>query len=121
MKLNQYLDEIKPYWKDVIINLQKSVTWKIQLAIAISSKNVDEERPMHSKSNNIEFMPYNNANQVANELSKSLVSRYQIDLETSMRRSDFIFYSVHLLYHKCPKINFKRGRSYVDSPDSTKK
>ena len=45
----------------MIINLQKSDTWKIQLTIAInfvSSKDVDEERVMHSESDNIEFMSY---------------------------------------------------------------
>ena len=38
-------------------------------------------------------------------------------LETSMRESDFIFDSAHLLCHKCQKVNFRRGGSYVDSPD----
>ena len=45
----------------MIINLQKSDTWKIQLTIAInfvSSKDVDKERVMHSESDNIEFMSY---------------------------------------------------------------
>ena len=81
----------------LIINFQKSDTWKIQLTIAInfiSSKNVDEGRVMHSKSDNIKFMPYHNANEVVNELFESLLSRYQIGLETPMRGSDFIFHSV---------------------------
>ena len=30
-------------------------------------------------------MPYDNANEVVNELLESLLSRYQINLETSMR------------------------------------
>ena len=34
-----------------------------------------------------------------------------------MRGSDFIFDCTHLLYCKCHKINFKRGGSYIDSPD----
>ena len=34
-----------------------------------------------------------------------------------MRRSDFIFDLVQLLYYKLHKINFKRGGSYIDSPD----
>ena len=38
-----------------------------------------------------------------------------------MRRSDFIFDSVQLMYYKRYKINFKRGGSYVDSPDWIKK
>ena len=36
-------------------------------------------------------------------------SKYQDGLETSMKESDFIFYSVQLLYYKCHKVNFKRG------------
>ena len=49
---------------------------------------------MHSKTDNIEFMSYDNANEVINELFESPLSRYQVGLETSMRGSDFIFDSV---------------------------
>ena len=101
LSVKEYLDKIKPYLKDIIINLQKSDTWKIQLTIPfnfISSKDVDEERVMHSKWNNITFMLYDNAKEVVNELFESLLSRYQIGLKTSMRGSDFIFDSVQLLY-----------------------
>ena len=52
---------------------------------------------------------------------KSLLSRYQIGIETLMRGSDFIFDSVQLLYYKCHKINFKRGGSNTDSPKWIKK
>ena len=76
---------------------------------------------MHSKSDNIEFMPYDNSNEVVNELFETLLSRYQIGLETLMRGSDFIFDSVQLLHYKCHKKNFKRGGSYIDSPDWIKK
>ena len=62
-------------------------------------------------------MPYDNANEVVNELFESLLSRYQIGLQTSMRGRDFIFDSVQLLYYKFHKINFKRGGSHTDSPD----
>ena len=40
---------------------------------------------------------------------------------TSMRGTDFIFDSVQLMYYKCHKVNFKRGRSYIISPDWIKK
>ena len=76
---------------------------------------------MHSKSNNTEFMTYDNTNDVADELFESLLSRYQIGLETSMRGIDFIFNLVQLLHCKCHIINFKRGGSYIDSPDWIKK
>ena len=65
--LDKYLNKIKPYLTDIIINLQSSDTWKIQLTIAInftSSKDTEEECVMHSTSNNIKFTPYNDANEV---------------------------------------------------------
>ena len=36
LSAKECLDKIKPYLKDIIINLQKSDTWKIQLIIAIN-------------------------------------------------------------------------------------
>ena len=33
-----------------------------------------------------------------------------------MKSSEFIFDYVHLLSHKCHKINPNRGGSYIDSP-----
>ena len=49
-------------------------------------------------------MPYNNVTDIADELFNILLSRYQGNLETSMRQSDFIFNSVQLLYSKCYRI-----------------
>ena len=134
LSVKEYLDKIKPYLKDIIITLQKSEAWKIQLTTEISfisSEDVDEERVMHSKSDNIEFLhkisfalsydntSYDNANEIFNEHFESLLSRYQIG--SLMRGNDFIFDSVQLLYCKCHKIEFKCGGSYIDSPDWIKK
>ena len=61
LPIKEYLNKIKPFLRDIIINLQKSDTWKIQLTIAInfiSSKDDNEERLISSKSNNIEIMSY---------------------------------------------------------------
>ena len=38
-----------------------------------------------------------------------------------MRGSDFVFDCVRLWYYECHKINFKRGESYIVSPDLIKK
>ena len=78
---------------------------------------------MHSKSENTEFMPYDNANNDVNERFESLHFRYQIGLETSIRGTVYtnIFDSVQLLCYKCYKINFKQGGSYINSPDWIKK
>ena len=93
--LDEYLSKIKPYLRNIIIDLQSSDTWKINSTYAInfiSSKDTEQKSVVHSTSNNIKFTSYNDANKVANELSESLPSRYQGNLETSMRGKDVIFY-----------------------------
>ena len=91
--------------KDIKINLKTSDIWKVQLTIAINfitSKDADEERVLHSKSDLIEFMSYDNANKVVNKLFVSLFSIYQISLKISMRRRDFNFDSVQVVHDKSP-------------------
>ena len=48
----------------------------------ISSKDNDEERVMHSKSDNKEMMINDKKDEVIEEIFQSLLSRYQIGLET---------------------------------------
>ena len=99
--IEEYLNKIRPHLKDIINNVKKSDTWKIQLTISInvmSFKENNEERVMHSKSNNLDFMIYNNADEVIQEYFESFLNRYQIGLETSIRVTDFVFDCVHLLY-----------------------
>ena len=67
------------------------------------------------------MISYNEVNEVPDELFDSLRSRYQANFETSMRGSNFISDLVQLMYYKCYKVNFRRGGSYIDSPDSIKK
>ena len=76
---------------------------------------------MPSSSDNIKFTSYSDANDVMDKLFKPLRSIYQVNLETSMKGSDFIFDSVQILYYKCHKVNFSRGGSHIDSPDWVKK
>ena len=72
---------------------------------------------MHSRSNNIKLTSYNDANEVVHEFFESLSSRCQINLDTSMTGSHFIFDSVQLKNCKCYKVNFRRGGSYIDPPN----
>ena len=77
--------------------------WKIQLTIAInfiSSKDNDEEHVMSSKNDKKEIKINDKADEVMEKLFKSLLNRYQNNLETSIGVSDFIFDCVHLLYYK---------------------
>ena len=65
LSLNVYLNKIKPYFRDLTIDLQNSDTWKIQLTIAINfiySKDTEEKRLIHSMNDNIKFTPYDDAN-----------------------------------------------------------
>ena len=87
LSLEEYCNKVKPYLKDIIIDLQTSDTWKIQATIAInfvSSKDAEEDHVIHSKSKNINFTSYNDSNEVVDELFKSLRSRYQHNLEKSI-------------------------------------
>ena len=108
MKINQT-------WKKNYKQFQNFCTWKIQLIIAInfiSSKDIDEEHAMHSKSDNIEILTCDKVDKAIKELFESLLSWFRIGLETSMKDRDFIFDPVHLLYYKYHKINMNFGGSY---------
>ena len=75
LSVEEYLHKISPYLKDIINNLEKSDTLKIQLTIAnnfISSIDNDEERLMHSKSDKLEIMINDEADEVIIELFDSL-------------------------------------------------
>ena len=53
LSLKEYSDKSKPYLRDIIIDPQNSDTWRIHLAVVInfiSSKGVEEEHAMQSKS-----------------------------------------------------------------------
>ena len=83
---------------------------KFQLTKAnniISSIDNDEERVMHLKSNKIEIMINDKADEVIKNFFDSLKNRYQNNLE-SMNVSEFVFTYVYLLYYKCHKINPNR-------------
>ena len=84
LSVEEYLNKIRPYLKDIINNLKKSDTWKIELTVAnnfISPKDDnDEEQVKYSKSDNIEIMINDRADEVIKELFKSLKDRYQNNL-----------------------------------------
>ena len=119
LSVEEYLNKIKPYLKDIINNPKTSDTWKIQLTIAnnfISSIDNDEEHAIHSKSDNIEIMISDEADEVIKELFDSLKNRYQNNFE-SLKGSEFVFNEVYLMYYKCHEMNPNRGGSYVESAD----
>ena len=110
LSVKEYLNKIKLSLRNIIFYFENSGTWKIELTTAInfiSSKDVDEEHVMHSKSNDKEFIISDNTNHIVDDFFESLLSRYLSGLETSIRVSDFIFDSVQFLLSKCNKTNFR--------------
>ena len=79
----------------------------------MSSKGTDEERVMHSRSDNIEIVIDYEAEEFIKELFESLLFRYQVSLETSMKGSDFIFDYVDLLRYNCHRINLISCINYL--------
>ena len=94
--------------------------WKIQLTMAInfiSSKDSDETRTMHTKSNYVEIMVGSETDEIIEELFDSLLQLYQQKkIEESMGGSAFVYDSVDSLYYNLNKISLSRDISYIDSP-----
>ena len=59
ISIKTYLDKIREHLRKMINDKKKSGEWKIQLVIKInfiSSKNFNDVRDMHSKSDNVEIV-----------------------------------------------------------------
>ena len=104
----------------MINNHKAQGEWKIQLVMKIkfiSSLDDDEFHEMYTKSDNVEIMSGTETSDVINELFKSFFRKYQEELQTKMRGSNFTFERVNLLYYHLHKISLNRGGSYIDSPE----
>ena len=82
----------------------------------ISSKDSDETRTMHTKSNNVEIMIGNETNEIIKDLFESFLQKYQEGLEESMTGSEFVYDNVDVLYYNLTKVSLSRGGSDIDSP-----
>ena len=136
LSIKEYLNMIKPYLSDIINDHkirglvryhsgnktwveETSSEWKIQLTMAInfiSSKDFDETRTMHTKSNNVEIMMGSETDEIIEDLFESFLQKCQEGLEKSMRGSEFACDSVDALYYNLNKLSLSRGGSYIDSP-----
>ena len=110
---------IEPYLADMINDRKNQGEWKIQLTAEInfisSKPGSDETRIMHTKSTNIEVMIGSDTNEVIIELFRSLLQRYQEDLEEQMNGSEFVLDGINALCHDLNKISLNRIGSYIKS------
>ena len=120
LTIEEYLDLIKPYLKELINDHKNKGEWKIQLTAQINFISLrpgsDETRVMHTRSANEEFMNGSYTDEIIKELFKSLLQRYQENLQEKMKGSDFAFDGVNYLYYNLNKISISKGGSYIDSP-----
>ena len=120
LTIEEYLALIEPYLIEIIIDYKNKGEWKIQLAAQINFISLkpgsDETRVMHTRSGNEEFMSGSDTDEIIKELFKSLLQRYQENLQEKMRGSDFAFDGLNFLYYDFNKISTNKGGSYIDSP-----
>ena len=84
------------------------------------SKDTGKKYLMHSKSNKIEILTNEKADEVTEELFASLLSRHQNCIEESMTGSIFFLDYIDLLHPKCHKTNWIRYRFfYLDKNKKT--
>ena len=70
---------------------------------------------MHTRSVNVEFMDGSNINEVIKVLFKSLLQKYQENLQEKIKGSDFTFDGINYLYYDLNKVSISKGGSYIDS------
>ena len=121
LTIEEYLALIEPYLRELINDYKSKGEWKIQSTAQINFISLrpgsDETRVMHTRSvNDEEFMNGSDMDDFIKELFKSLLQRYQENLQEKMRGSDFAFDGVNFLYYDFNKISISRGGSYIDSP-----
>ena len=95
LTIEEYLNLIEPYLRELINDHKNKGGWKIQLTAQInfisSRLGSDETRVMHTRSVNEEFMNGSDTDEIIKELFKSLLQRYQENLQEKMKGSDFAF------------------------------
>ena len=113
LTIEEYLNLIEPYLRELINDHKNKGEWKIQLTAQINFISLRpgsyETRVMHTRSVNEEFMNGSDTDEIIKELFRSLLQRYQENLQEKMKRSDFAFDGVNYLYYDLNKISISKG------------
>ena len=109
LTVEKYLALIEPYLRELINDYKSKGESKIQLTAQINFISLrprsDETRVMHTRSNNEEFMNGSDTYEIIKELFKSILQRYQENLQGKMGGSDFAFDGFNILYYGFNKIS----------------
>ena len=84
---------MKPYLSGIINDYKTQGEWKIHLTVTINffSKDSEETRIMHSKSDIIEVMMGSETNEIVEELFDSFLQRYQKKIRRISQRKLICF------------------------------
>ena len=120
LTLEEYLALIEKYLRKLIEEYKLKGEWKLQLIAEISFISLkpgsDETRIMHTRIDNIEIMIGDDNDDIIEELLKSFLQKYEVNLQNKMRGLDFEFDGVNFLYYDFNKISLNKGGSYIESP-----
>ena len=120
LSFDEYLELIKPYLNDLINVYKTKGEWKLQLSAEISfvsqKPGSDETRVMYTRSFCEEIMSGSETEEIMEKLIKSLLQKYQDNLQNKMKGSDFIFNGVNYLFYDLNRITISKGGSYIESP-----
>ena len=109
LSIQEYPALIKKYLRELINQYKNEGEWKVQLSAEINFISLktgpDETRVMYTRSDNEEFMSGSDTDKVIKLLFRSFLQKYQENLQNKMRRSDFEFDGVNLLYYNFNKIS----------------
>ena len=116
----EYLNLIKPYLEDLINEKKNKGEWKLQLTANISfvslNPDSDETHLMYTRSDPEEFMNGSETEEIIESLYRSLLQKYQDNLNEKMRGSDFVFNGINYFYYDFNRVSISKGGSYIDSP-----
>ena len=89
LTIEEYLNLIEPYIRELINDHKNKGEWKIQLTAQINFISLrpgsNETRVMHTRSANEEFMNGSDTDEIIKELFRSLLQRYQENLQEKMK------------------------------------
>ena len=71
---------------------------------------------MYTKSICEEFMSGSETEEITEKLFKSLLQKYQDNLQNKMKGSDFIFNGINYLFYDFNRVSISKGGSYIESP-----
>ena len=101
LTVKEYLALIEQYLKEVINYYKNKGEWKLQLTAEInfiSLKPGSDETPiMHTRSGNEEIINGSDTDEIIEELFKSILRKYEENLQEKMKGSDFEFDGVNFL------------------------